>query len=149
MRGYSGDRLTANIGPMASGTAQYTGTLASASLPIRPFKVSVSGMVGATTYTLSDIAGDGNLYGSGGDWGTINYTTGAIEVNFDGHVPGAGDVGNAVTVTWSTNFEAQTEIQFLWVSSIRKNSVQYTFSIQGISSFYEKTTLSFIRPWDE
>lgn len=108
-RGFSGDRLTTDIGPMVNGTATYSATLASSGGPIRKFRTVVTGITQLGSRTFRDLNGDGFLYGTGGDFGTINYTTRAVSVTF-GTAPDATVAGNAVSVVWQTDFEAQEEI---------------------------------------
>ena len=103
-RGYTGDRLALNIGPLVGGTQTYASVLTG--LPLRKFKVSVQATIAGIVRTLKDFNGDGNLYGIDGDFGTVDYFTGVISVTFNGTtatVTGA-DAGGAVTVTWATDF---------------------------------------------
>ena len=89
----------------------YAGFVTAAGLPLRPFKTTVSVTVGGSVRTLEDTRGDGTLAGVGGDFGTVNYLTGAITVDLGAaQTPGVGDAGNPISVTYATDFAQQTEI---------------------------------------
>ncbi len=79
--------------------------MTAAGLPLRPFKTTVVTVVGSSTRTIEDTRGDGTLTGAGGDFGTIDYLTGAVTVELGtAQTPGAGDVGTAIAVTYATDF---------------------------------------------
>jgi hypothetical protein len=113
-QGYAGDQLTDNLlgtGVFTVGaTNTYGGTLSG--VPVRPFKteasVTLAAEAGTPTFLFRDIDGDGNLVGTLGGFGTINYLTGAVTLTFPtGTVVNGGD---SLFVTYATDFEQQTEI---------------------------------------
>ena len=111
--GYASDQITETVGVLVNGTVNYLVGMfiTAAGLPLRPFKTTLSFVVGGLTRTLDDTRGDGTLAGVGGDFGTINYTTGQVTLVVGAaQTPGAGDAGNPISVTYATDFSAQTEI---------------------------------------
>lgn len=109
--GYASDQITETVAVLVNAVTSYAGAVTAAGLPLRPFKTSVTFTVASVVRTLEDARGDGTLVGAGGDFGTINYTTGAITIETGAaQTPGVGDAGNAIAVTYATDFAQQTEI---------------------------------------
>lgn len=108
-RGYARDELVQDIGPLVGATQTYAATLGAAGRPIRPYRTTITTVIGTTTYVVRDSDGTGQLAGTEGSYGSINYSTGAVSVTW-GPTVGGGDAGNAVTVSYFTDFEAQDEI---------------------------------------
>jgi hypothetical protein len=107
--GYASDQITETVAVLANPTLSYAGAVTAAGLPLRPFKTTVTWTDQHGVHTLEDSRGDGTLAGVGGDFGTINYTTGAITVTL-GSAPGSLYSGNPIAVTYATDFAQQTEI---------------------------------------
>ena len=109
--GYASDQITENIATLVAGTTSYAGGTQTAGLPIRPFTTKVKATVAGVERLVEDIRGDGTLAGIGGDFGTVNYTSGAVTFELGtAQTPAAGDAGNTVSVTYHTDFAQQDEI---------------------------------------
>jgi len=109
--GFTSDQITETVATLVAGTTAYAGAVSAAGLPLRPFKTTVQVTVGGSVRTVEDARGDGTLVGAGGDYGTIDYATGAVTFNLGAaQTPGGGDAGNPVSVTYATDFAQQTEI---------------------------------------
>jgi len=109
--GYASDQLTETVAVLVAGTNGYAGGVSAAGLPIRPFTTKVRAVVAGVERLVEDTRGDGTLVGAGGDFGTVDYATGGVTFDLGAaQTPGAGDAGNAVSVTYQTDFAQQTEI---------------------------------------
>jgi hypothetical protein len=109
--GYASDQLTETIAVLVAATTGYAGGVSAAGLPIRPFTTKVRAVVAGVERLVEDTRGDGTLVGAGGDFGTVDYATGGVTFDLGvAQTPGAGDAGNAVSVTYQTDFAQQTEI---------------------------------------
>jgi hypothetical protein len=102
-RGYASGYITGEVMDTTSyGTLSYSATLAA--LPVRPYTVTIDATVGGTALQATD---DGSGFLKGYDiQGTIDYTTGAVVVEF---TDDPGD-GNSVTCSYHQDFEAADDI---------------------------------------
>lgn len=97
----------------ASGTNNYTGTLAAKTATRNVFAIAITGTTGAGVETFTDNK-DGTLTGNLGGTGTINYITGVYNVTFNGNVTS----GN-VTCTYQWEDSNQAGITDFTFSSTR------------------------------
>ncbi len=102
--GFASDQLTETVAVQVAATPGYAGFVTAAGLPLRPFKTTVSFTVTTGTRTIEDARGDGTLVGAGGDFGTINYATGAVTVTLGAASVAAIIPGNPISVTYATDF---------------------------------------------
>jgi hypothetical protein len=117
LSGYSNDQQTVALGTTTTATTAVF-TTSSSLLPLRPQKVTVTYVQdsnGNGPITAND-DGNGNLVGSptqrtGGGYqtmvGTVNYTTGVIDLYFFGFTPASA---NTVNISYEQVYEAATNI---------------------------------------
>ncbi|QIG71829.1 major capsid protein [Rhizobium phage RHph_TM39] len=100
-QGFAGDRLT--MAPVVTVDAQLAYNITISNPPIRPGSLTVETTVTGLPACIDD--GLGNILGRGIS-GTVNYTTGAVVLNFAAN-PTAG---KNIVLTFATDFEASTDI---------------------------------------
>jgi hypothetical protein len=103
MRGYATSMLTQSGGNTTTGTLTYTVTLAAA--PVKPGTLSMT-IAGSNNTAVAIIDNtSGTIYGVGVS-GTVNYVTGVFTFTLASD-PGTG---NAIAVTYATDFGAATDL---------------------------------------
>lgn len=108
--GYSSSQIDGEVivASTAGATTNYTGNLAVSPVRAETLKLttSISGVEGLDVGPEASDTDVGRIFGKGIS-GTINYSTGAFDIDFEAD-PGGGE---SVTVEYQQNFELDTDIQ--------------------------------------
>lgn len=128
---FSGDLIVENVGTTVAATLSYAVVLAEA--PVRPYKVTVR--VVSLGLTATD-DGNGVLNGNG-IYGTVNYTTGAVNIDFAVD-PGNG---NAMEVTYSVDFEGATDLPRIGMQHRTKSVRARIWALKSVMGLFQSFVL--------
>jgi hypothetical protein len=135
--GYAAAGIIAESAGTGDGsTVAFASTLAN--IPVLPRRLSVNATVGAAAIRGED-DGNGNIVGAGiADGSTINYTTGVYSITFTT----APDNGTAVTIDYSVNFEAATNVPAIETDLLDINVIARPYALRSSLGMFKAFKLA-------